>query len=320
MPAATEGTIEQVLACLRCRYSPLTLSTAEVVCPECGWAAKRDGRIISVLDEPTEGDGRSDAAGATFDEKHEVLEEHNHHPVVWELCYRRQCAAVVEALSQAVHASVDRPGPAGDPGRPSAAKVLLDIGCGPVSPYSMPRQGLFSIGVDVSLPSLRANSSVDVALHAGGGRLPLADGSVDVVVAFYALHHMIGGSVAGSWSNVESAMAEMARVCRPGAAVLVMEVCPWPPVWVAERVAWKAARRLLGDRVDFLFWPSRRLARLGHRSFPGAELIERRFSVSPLAVLPPVIGIPGVKVPRFLYPLSVRLFQWRLSGNPPTTS
>ena len=314
-----EETIGQVLACLQCRHSPLVFEIAQVVCPECGWTATRDGRLISVLGHSPCNDGHSGGTGATFDEKHQILGEHNHHPVVWELCYRRQCDVVVEALSEAVRGSVDGPGRAGGPGSDPGAKVLLDIGCGPVPPYVVPREGVFSIGVDVSLPSLRANSSVDLALHSGGANLPLADGSIDVVVAFYALHHMIGGSIAGSWSNVESALAEIARVCRPGASVLVMEVCPWPPAWVAERVSWKAARRLLGDRVDFLFWPSRRLALLGRRSFPGAEVIERRFSVSPLAVLPPVIGVEGLKVPRFLYPFTVRLFEWRLPARPAIT-
>lgn len=309
--------MERILACLQCRHSPLILGTATVDCPQCGWSAKRDGPRISVLDHFQARDGHPDETGATFDQKHHILGDHNHHPVVWELCYRRQCDVVAEALSQAVHDSVNQPDPAGGAGGASGKTVLLDIGCGPVAPYAIPPEDVFSVGVDVSLPSLYSNSSLDLALHANGNKLPLADGSVDVVVAFYALHHMIGGSVAGSWSNVESAMTEIARVCRPGASVLVMEVCPWPPAWFVENLGWKAARRLLGDRIDFFFWPSRRLARLGKSRFPAAELIERRFTVSPLAVLPPVIGVQGLKVPRFLYPFSVRLFHWRQPVSPP---
>jgi SAM-dependent methyltransferase len=231
------------------------------------------------------------AAPASFDEKHEVLDAHNHHPVVWRICYARQCDAITEAMA---------------PG-----KVVVDLGCGPAAPYRRPA-GSVVVGVDPSLPSLAANDDLDLALHTSATQVPLHDDSADVVIAVYSLHHMIGDSVAASWRNVESAFAEISRLAKPGAEVLVLEICPWAPVWAAEVAGWSAARRALGSVVDFVFWPAKRLQRLGERSFPGARFELRRFGTQLFDLFPPLIGKPGLQIPWLLYPFDVCLLRWQL--------
>jgi SAM-dependent methyltransferase len=268
----------------------MRLDGESVTCPSCEWTMSRSAGVLSDSVTPLAG---------SFDDKFEVLDAHNHHHVVWDLCYRRQCALIGEAIGSRLAAT------------PGSRPVVLDIGCGPNLPYDRP-EGAYIVGVEPSLPALRANKGVDLALHTSASTLPLADGTVDVALALYAIHHMIGPSVHDSWLRVESAFDEMARVTKPGAVVVVLEVCPWPPVWMLERIGWKGIRRMLGDGVDFVFWPEKKLVRAGGDAFPGASLTRERFSVSPFATFPPVIAAPKFTIPRVLYPFSVCTLTWNL--------
>lgn len=281
MTPEVEPAIQALLACPRCGSGPLDLADAQVTCSACDWAGQRQGRILSVSDAPLE---------ASFDDKHDMVDDHNHHPKVWDLCYRRQCAAIEATL---------------EPGG-----VLLDLGCGPAAPYAAP--GVRIIGVDPSMRSLAINDDIALGLHTTAGRLPLTDASVDAVVAIYSLHHMIGSSVEDTAANVEQAFAEIARVAKPGAEVIVMEISPWRFAWPAERLGWGLARRLLPSIVDFVFWPAHTLAELGRRTFPGATLTTETLDIGRFDVFPPVIGITWLKIPRCTYPFDVVLLRWRL--------
>lgn len=284
MSITVEPALLALLACPVCRRDQLDIADGQVSCPKCGWQAQLEGRVLSPAGTHEE---------ASFDAKHDVLGDHNHHPVVWDLCYEHQCTAVTDALG--------------------AGQVLLDLGCGPSAPYAKPA-GVRAIGIDPSLPSLESNTEVDMALHSSATSVPLTEASVDAVVGIYALHHMIGDSVAESWANVRSAMHEVARVAKPRAEVFVFEVCPWPPAWVAERVGWRAARRVLGSEVDFVFWPEKRLLELGNEVFPDAQVEQRRSKIKPLSMFPPVIGRPGLRIPWIAYPFHVVLLHWTLAG------
>jgi ubiquinone/menaquinone biosynthesis C-methylase UbiE len=255
-------------------------------CTECGWSVTRVGRVFS------------DSAAAlvgSFDEKFEGLDDHNHHPVVWELCYRRQSERIRDAISSRLQV------------QPGA--VVLDIGCGPSLPYDRPTDAVI-VGIDTSLPALRANAELDVAVHTSAARLPIGDGTVDVILANYAIHHMIGRSVAESWANVERAFSEMARVTKPGAVIGLLEICPIGSIWPLELMSWRALHRVVGAGIDFVFWPEKKLARLGASVFPGASLTVERFTVSPLATFPPVISLPKLRIPRLLYPFRVCMLTW----------
>lgn len=100
--------------------------------------------------------------------------------------------------------------------------VVLDVGCGPgsmTSPLARATgpDGLV-LGLDVSEPMLaravRAHSEPQVGfMRADAQQLPLRDGTVDVVVSIAAMQLV---------PNPVAAIAEIARVLRPGGRVAVM--------------------------------------------------------------------------------------------------
>lgn len=78
-----------------------------------------------------------------------------------------------------------------------------------------PEEGLV---VDASRPMLRRASERGIATAAGdAGRLPLADESVDAVTIVDAFHHL---------PDPDAALAEAARVLRPGGVVVLREFDP----------------------------------------------------------------------------------------------
>jgi malonyl-CoA O-methyltransferase len=107
-----------------------------------------------------------------------------------------------------------------------AGSTVLDAGCGTGRYLRLLRErGAKAIGVDLSAPML-------ARAHAGGGRvargnicaLPIDSTSVDVVVSGLAL---------GDVPDLELALAEMARVLRPGGCVVYSVVHP-----IGDRAGW----------------------------------------------------------------------------------
>lgn len=106
---------------------------------------------------------------------------------------------------------------------------VMDVGCGPgrltrrLAAQTGP-QGEVT-GVDPSPPMLelarrRARTLTNCRFVSGTAQnLPAHDGSLDVVVSSFALHHVPEDVRAG-------AFAEMARVLRPGGRLLIADACP----------------------------------------------------------------------------------------------
>lgn len=101
--------------------------------------------------------------------------------------------------------------------------LWLDIGCGPRSMAAGVLPGRI-VGVDVERAVLRDDPASGVqGVCASAAALPFAAQSFDGVVCFGLLHHLDDG-------EVRRALAEMRRVARPGATVLVFDaVRPRPP-------------------------------------------------------------------------------------------
>ncbi|NDY43121.1 methyltransferase domain-containing protein [Dissulfurirhabdus thermomarina] len=106
--------------------------------------------------------------------------------------------------------------------RPGAR--LLDVGTGPGTiPLRLARAcpGLAAVGLDVSLGMLgrarrfrrRAGAALDL-VAADAARLPFRDGTLDVVISLFALHHL---------DRVDTLLAEADRVLRPGGVFLLID-------------------------------------------------------------------------------------------------
>lgn len=99
---------------------------------------------------------------------------------------------------------------------PSAARpkaVLADVACGGglLAPH-VAGLGYHHVGFDLGEPGLRlARAHGVTAVRADARRLPLPDGSVDVVVAGEVLEHV---------PDLPAVVAELARVLRPGGTLV----------------------------------------------------------------------------------------------------
>jgi ubiquinone/menaquinone biosynthesis C-methylase UbiE len=225
-----------------------------------------------------------------FDDKFEVMRRGHDNAVERALCYDRQCAILCDYL---------RPG-----------HTLLDVGCGPSLPYRRPA-GVRAIGMDPSFASIRANSDVDLRVMASASSIPMANASVNAVVCFYSIHHMVGRTKAETHQNVARAFTEFGRVLKPGGALFVFEMTP---AWIFQTVqsaAWNLAQKAVPHWLDMYFWSAGALDDLGKTTLPKGANLERVEFQSPLTdLITPVFSLPWLKIPLALYPLDARLYKW----------
>ncbi|MCS6797341.1 MAG: class I SAM-dependent methyltransferase [Myxococcota bacterium] len=111
-----------------------------------------------------------------------------------------------------------------------AGRDVLEVGCGTGLLLRRAAEvARTARGVDLS-PGMLAHAlrrGLDVRV-ASATALPFDDASFDVVYAFKVLAHV---------PDVGVALAQMARVCRDGGAVLFDVYNPWSLRWLARRVA-----------------------------------------------------------------------------------
>jgi ubiquinone/menaquinone biosynthesis C-methylase UbiE len=286
-PASTPRTlpeqVEHLLVCPACRARFVVVGD-EVRCQNasCGFIGLLAHDVVLLGDR---------SAVSFFDDRHQVMTAGNAQEGVRCLCYEDQ-SNTVEGLF--------RPG-----------QVVLDVGCGPSLPYQKP-EDTFVIGLEASFESIRANRSVDLRVYGSALDMPLPDRSVDLVLAFYAVHHMTGRTLAENLRQLEQAIKELGRVVKPGGELLVFEVSPWRPAWLAERLLWNAARRVLGQKLDMCFYTAEVYERIGQAALLQARLTVEPFRTSMLSTFPPAFSLPWLPIPRFLYPFDVNLYRWRL--------
>ncbi|MEW6055568.1 MAG: class I SAM-dependent methyltransferase [Bdellovibrionota bacterium] len=273
--------VETFLACNQC-HGPVRLEASKIICGKegCASLALSEGGVVLTENR---------VERSFFDDKHEIMHAGNEGEETKRLFYQRQ-AKYAESFF-------------------APGKTVLDVGCGPAFSYEK-KSGTLFIGLDYSLESIRANKSADLKVHGSAAALPLKEDSVDTIICFYSIHHMVGKKLAENRKIVESAFAEFGRVIRPGGDLVIFEVTPWWPFGIAEKVVWNAARQKLGKKLDMFFWPKTELIRLGEKHFPEAKFNRKRFDVSPFYPVYPAIALPKLKVPRFLYPFDVCAYHW----------
>lgn len=98
--------------------------------------------------------------------------------------------------------------------------LVLDLACGTGDLSALSRKaGYRAIGADLSWGMLAANRHRTPLFECDAARLPLSTGCLDGVVCGYALRN---------FSDLAGAMAEAARVLRPGGRIALLEVAAPP--------------------------------------------------------------------------------------------
>jgi demethylmenaquinone methyltransferase/2-methoxy-6-polyprenyl-1,4-benzoquinol methylase len=109
--------------------------------------------------------------------------------------------------------------------------LVLDVACGTGDLTRLARgKGHRVIGVDLSAGMLAANGTGAPLVHADCSQLPFPDGTFDGLVCGYALRN---------FTDLADALAETARVVRPGGRLAILEVdAPTSPVLRAGYRVW----------------------------------------------------------------------------------
>lgn len=146
---------------------------------------------------------------------------------------------------------------------PVGAKVL-EVGCGPglLSVRLAGTHGLDVTGLDLD-PAMIERAQANAARSPAGdgpsptfmvgdvGMLPFPDGSFDLVVSTFSMHH---------WSDPMAGLTEIGRVLRPGGQALIWDLAPrrmpfHPPMH--EHPAVPADMTLGSPRITPWHWPAR---------------------------------------------------------------
>lgn len=187
--------------------------------------------------------------------------------------------------------------------------IVCDVGCGRRLQYTKPAD-CFVIGVDPSFSSIKANRDVDLNVLGTALALPIPSGGVDVLLCFYSVHHMVGHTIDETTQRVSTAFKEFARVLRPGGTLFIFEVSPWLVSGLLQRSLWNHARKVFDCKLDMYLWPSRALMNIGLRAMPHMKIAHRVLHIPALQMLPPFLAFPQVKIPRFLIPVDISVYQW----------
>lgn len=143
----------------------------------------------------------------------------------------------------------------------AGTKQLLDVGNGGVFEYS-PELVESIVAVDLFLSQIPAEEFPPNVVARDGDALRLSepDETYDAVLHSFLYHHLVGETPRALLGNVRQAIAEAARVLKPGGRLIVPEGCV--PRWFygVEKVAFRplvglSRTRLLGGHPATLLLP-----------------------------------------------------------------
>ena len=286
----TARVIEKYLVCPDTHHA-LVVEEKTISCMACGFKGRIEDQVAVMLD------GHQ---SSFFDDTFEIMRQGIvEQGTSWRIAVERQVALLE--------------------GHFAPGQVILDVGCGPYLPYQHPAE-VFVIGLEPSLPSIRENHQVDLGVCGTATNIPLPDHSVDLAVAFYSVHHMVGQKVRENDQIVEKAFSELARVIKVTGTLIVFEMTPWRLFAALQRLGWNQARHLLGGKMDMYFRSRQAMTALGRLAFPNATLEVIDFGISPFETFPPIFSVPWLRIPKLLYPLEARGYKWQLHAAGAKTS
>jgi SAM-dependent methyltransferase len=277
--------VERCLACPRCR-APVRLRGESLEC--CNRACTQE--LLISHDVVVAADA---GVGSFFDRTHGAMSATVRQTGTRAMCYTWQARWLEERLDAVA----------------SSGAIVVDVGCGPELPYRRCREHLL-VGVDASFEAVRRNRQLDVRVFGRASRLPLRDASVDAIVCFYLLHHLVGNSIEGNHANLRAAFREFGRALKPGGHIYAFEVSPLPPFYEVQRAVWPLVRRLYPG-LDMFFWSAQVTREVGLAALPPKTTFAlHRFSCPFWVAFPFVFARPWLRLPRALFPFRAYGYEW----------
>jgi SAM-dependent methyltransferase len=128
---------------------------------------------------------------------------------------------------------------------PRLAGIVVDVGSGGDTRHRNPAITLL-VSVDNVLEFLR-HAKDPAAFNAAGDvrALPFKKGSVDRIVIQFVVHHLTDDNLAGTLRNVRAAVAESARILKPGGRIFIVDSMTWRPLDVLQRAIYPLSRAIL---------------------------------------------------------------------------
>jgi SAM-dependent methyltransferase len=128
---------------------------------------------------------------------------------------------------------------------PRLAGIVVDVGSGGDTRHRNPAITLL-VSVDNVLEFL-LHAKDPAAINAAGDvrSLPFKKDSVDRIVIQFVVHHLTDDHLAGTLRNVRAAVAESARILKPGGRIFIVDSMTWRPFDALQRGLYPISRTLL---------------------------------------------------------------------------
>jgi SAM-dependent methyltransferase len=196
--------------------------------------------------------------------------------------------------------------------------TLLDVGNGGVFEYDTGAVGSI-VAVDLFLDELPEGHFPPNVTPRQGSALELGEPEdrYEAVLQAMLYHHLVGRTPEEMIANVRTAIAEAARVLRPGGMLIVAEPCVPRWFFAIERLAFRAMRALAGTRLFPGHPPTLQLT-------PGIVegLISERLEIERSYRIPRGrwTTLLGRKIPAILFPSRMRMVVARKPAAAPPSS
>jgi ubiquinone/menaquinone biosynthesis C-methylase UbiE len=192
---------------------------------------------------------------------------------------------------------------------------VLDVGNGGVRRFHPPQTTLY-VGVDFSLEMLKKGKNRTYDKVCGEAlNLPFKEGGFDTILYFYLLHHLAQGSIRATNEAVKKALSEGSICLKKGGNVIITETCLPSFLEKVERAFFFILRILFfltKQSEVFLFSAetfTRILTKCGYKEIRTWKAY--REVDSPWKWVPISIGFPTLKIPRWMNPSRVMIFEAR---------
>jgi len=194
---------------------------------------------------------------------------------------------------------------------------VLDVGSGCITDFKEATFDLY-LAFDLSLGMLSVlNREAKIKAVCGDAiRLPFQDGCFDVVIYRAVLHHLNpeGQGLREMEERIENALMEAKRVLSQNGKVIVIEPCLSHPVErIEERLASliRIGMRVAGLPYVFLFSMKRLSLFLQKGGWGDLSVAQIRGAGKKWDWITPILGVPFIKIPRWISPSKTYLFQGR---------